>query len=100
MKHENGHYTQNFIFWAKKIGHLEDRQYQRGMRLVESMVKDAARTNEVLWPPTYAEFLGYCEFVAPEHQVRKPPALPDKSAQERAKVVGRQTLDALRAMEF
>ena len=31
------------------------------MTRCESLVEDAARDNKLAWPPTYAEFIGYCK---------------------------------------
>ncbi|WP_299947582.1 hypothetical protein [uncultured Microbulbifer sp.] len=96
-----GCYSEDFMLWAKKTQDLSEMAWRRGMNYVEYRNQEAARQGEIdSWPPNYAEFVGMCIPAPGEHIFRafEPPKLPNKTAQERSRVVGRQTLDSLKSL--
>ncbi|WP_299947777.1 hypothetical protein [uncultured Microbulbifer sp.] len=96
-----GCYSEDFMLWAKKTQDLSEMAWRRGMNYVEYRNQEAAQQGEFdSWPPNYAEFVGMC-IPIPGSQIFRafePKKLPDQSAQERSKVVGRQTLDSLKSL--
>lgn len=61
MLMENGAHSENFKLWCRKLDNLSDEDFARGFEQLEFMLKEAGREGRELWPPSYAEFLGYCE---------------------------------------
>lgn len=57
----NDQYSENFLLWCKKTANLSDDDWKRGFSAIEYRLKEAGRQGDTLWPPSYAEFLGYCE---------------------------------------
>lgn len=99
-KLENGHYSPEFLLWCRKLEQLTDAEYQRGFMQLEFLVREAARQGDELWPPSYAGFLGYCEKPHSEqaHRYFSQQALPDTTAQERAKAAGNREIRKMRAL--
>lgn len=100
IKHKNGQYTQEFLLWCRKLEGLTDEQYQRGFYQLEFLVREAAKLGDEAWPPSYAGFLGYCETPHGEisHKLFPKLALPDKTAQERAKKAGEAELEKMKGL--
>lgn len=57
----DGKPSQIFNLWLKKTAHLSTEDFARGMQRCEQLVQDAATNGGLAWPPTYAEFIGYCQ---------------------------------------
>lgn len=76
--------TKNFIQWCFKLDKVSDSQYDRAFEKIEYRAKQAAREDRIPWPPSYAEFLGYCESSANSHMYQNynayPLALPEPKA--------------------
>lgn len=98
IENKPGEYAFNFLNWVRKTQSLTDDQWRRGMEHVEWSVREAARQGEPRpWPPSYAEFIGYCETPpgSAMYRLHEPRRLPDKSARDRSKKLGEKTLDSL-----
>jgi hypothetical protein len=63
---------------------------------------EQTKMRKEMWPPSYAGFLAYCHMhVANDvaaHRMFEPLKLPDKTALERSRGVGEQTLDTLKTL--
>lgn len=105
-------YSDTFLTWCAKTNHLSDEEWAKGMAKLERKVTaDAANGNES-WPPSYAEFVGYCRpttspdgknsvayiaFDDPEHpSYEKPKGIEDLTLKDRRIAKGRKTLDSLK----
>jgi len=93
--------TDNFTLWCKKLNHLTDEEFKRGVDQVEYNIREAAKFADDIWPPSYAAFLGYCE--KPHgHQAYKSfkpvPRITDKNMINRRKKAGRLELGKMRSM--
>lgn len=64
-------YGDQFALWCRKLNHLTDDQFRRGMERVEYNVREAAKLGEKSWPPNYLEFSGYCERLPGEQAWRR-----------------------------
>lgn len=107
-------YEDRFLIWCNKTRplfrcHKESdpneaakRRFAKGMEFVEHEVMEAARLGEKkeVWPPSYAKFMGFCQIGSEEaaHKKFEPLKLPDKTAQEKAKVAGERELDKLKSL--
>lgn len=56
----NGQPSDNFKLWLRKTETLTRDDWARGFDTLEKIVRDAAASGEAAFPPTYAEFIGYC----------------------------------------
>ncbi len=54
-------FSTNAKLWARKTQYLRDEDFKRGFEELEFRVKQAGQKGDSVWPPTYAEFMGYCE---------------------------------------
>ena len=69
----------------------------------ESLVSDSASGSGTTWPPTYAEFIGYCmppkpKESKPEHKIMKSvfEGLPEpKESKDKRKALGREKCKSL-----
>mgnify|MGYP000442255477 CR=1 FL=1 len=97
---ENGKYSEGFLLWCRKTERLSDDAWKRGFEIVEFNVKDAAKSGDEYWPPSYAAFLGYCEPPVGSIAHRYFPRLgiPDKTSQERSKAAGSKELEKMKSM--
>ena len=50
-----------FKLWIEKTGHLTDEQWKRGLKRCEDDLRQSAKTGTECWPPSYAEFIGFCD---------------------------------------
>jgi hypothetical protein len=50
-----------FKLWLEKTGHLTNEQWKKGIDRCEKNLRYAARSGDDCWPPSYAEFIGYCD---------------------------------------
>lgn len=75
-----------------------------GMTRCEQLASDAARENKLAWPPTYAEFIGYCQPPKadpkpPEHKTIPRTGLPEpKEHREKRRKIGMQKCRGLMDM--
>lgn len=99
-KLENGHYSNEFLLWCRKLEGISDEQYQRAFQQLEWRVREAKRIGDEEWPPSYAGFLGLCDKPHGEmaHKVFTQPQLPDKAAQERSKQAGESALSDMKSL--
>jgi hypothetical protein len=97
---ENGTYSRGFLLWCRKLEHLTDDDFRRGFEQIEFLVKEAARQGDEIWPPSYAGFLGYCEkpHGTQAHKYFPRTGLPDKTAREREREIGRNEVKKLQSM--
>jgi hypothetical protein len=58
---EAGKPSENFLLWTRKTAHISDDGFKRGFDMLEYRLKEAGRNGTEAWPPSYAEFIGYCE---------------------------------------
>lgn len=56
----NGQPSDNFKLWLRKTEALTLEDWARGFEALEKMVTHSAASGETAFPPTYAEFIGYC----------------------------------------
>lgn len=97
---DHGAYSPTFLLWCRKLDGLTPAEFKRGMDGLEERAKRAGQLGEEFWPPSYAEFIGLCtaNWQTAAHKPFEKLALPDKTAQERARASGRRELDAMKAM--
>lgn len=50
--------TEDFKLWCWKLDHLTPEQFKQGVELMEQQERDARRTGDESWPPSYAGFIG------------------------------------------
>jgi len=58
---EEGCHSQNFLLWCRKLSDLTEPQFKRGMDHVEYRIRLAAASDSKTYPPSYAEFDGFCK---------------------------------------
>lgn len=58
---EDGKPSENFLLWTRKTASISDEGFKRGFDMLEHKLKEAGRNGTEAWPPSYAEFIGYCE---------------------------------------
>lgn len=51
----------NFKLWLDKTVHLTNDQWRRGVDRCENDLRHSARRGDDCWPPSYAEFIGFCD---------------------------------------
>ncbi len=97
---EQGAYTQTFLLWCRKLDGLTTNEFQHGMTQLEERAKRSGQLGEELWPPSYAEFIGLAtqHWETAAHKPFPKLALPDKGAQERAKVAGAKALGEMKSL--
>ena len=95
-------YSDQFKLWCRKLDDLELENFQTGMAGLEKRAEDEYRNGVEMWPPSYAEFRA---LAFPEsgrdtqaHKYFDRIALPDKTAQEKARAAGKCELDRLMEM--
>ena len=99
---EKGIYSEQFELWCRKLDDLGVADFKRGMEGVEKRAEEEYRLGQEMWPPSYAEFRA---LAFPEtnrdtqaHKYFDRIALPDKTAQEKARAAGACELDRLMSM--
>ena len=87
-----GYLSHSFLLWCRKTEGLTDDMWRRGFDTLEYRVREAGRYGDEIWPPSYAEFVGYCEPPAGYAAHKKfPVGLPEpKSVREKRYEIGRQ----------
>lgn len=51
-------YTEDFKLWCWKLNSLTPEQFRQGVEMMEAQERDARRTGDETWPPSYAGFIG------------------------------------------
>lgn len=101
IREANGQYASRFLLWCRKTAHLTDEQWARGFRTLEQRVREAGRQGDVIWPPSYAAFLGFCEEAPKARGHRyfdRSTALEDKTERERRIEIGRRECKSILSM--
>jgi hypothetical protein len=100
IRDERGNYTEPFKLWCRKCNGLTPTQITNGMRRVEFDCAKRAQAGDESWPPSYAEFIGLCtaNWESRAHKPFEQLSLPDKGAQERAKVAGSSALSDMKSL--
>lgn len=49
-----------FKLWFKETEHLTDEQWRRGVKRCEDEMRDRVKCGDESWPPSYVEFVEYC----------------------------------------
>ena len=91
--------TRNFKLWEEKTEHLTDEQWKRGIDRCESDQMKNARGGKESWPPSYAEFIGFCDEESKGIYKVFPKVLPEsaeyKSKRKRAAEEGIKRLNSI-----
>jgi len=87
---DEGNQTEQFRLWCRKCDTLTAKQIAQGIERVEYRCATNAQKGKESWPPSYAEFIGFCtaSWETAAHKPFAPLALPDKAAEERARIAG------------
>lgn len=99
---EKGIYSEQFELWARKLNDLGVADFKRGMEGLEKKAEQEYKLGNEMWPPSYAEFraLAFPDTSrdSQAHKYFPRIALPDKTAQEKAREVGKCELERLMEM--
>lgn len=77
-----GVYTKTFKTWCYKLRDLTRDDIAYGVKRIEMHIADGIRCDREVWPPSYAEMIGYCKREKkPEYWQRLPP--PQMTNEER-----------------
>jgi hypothetical protein len=102
-KNHDGALSENFKLWARKTAKLTDDEWKIGIDEVERRVEKASSQGGDTFPPTYAQFLGYCrpskspDGTRSQAYVKFMPVerLTDETQEAKNKAAGRRELDKL-----
>lgn len=100
IRDDNGNYSEQFKLWCRKCNGLTPNQITHGMKQLEFTCSRNAQAGDESWPPNYAEFVGHCTstWQTAAHKPFEQLALPDKAAQERAKVAGAKAIADMKSL--
>ena len=93
-------YSKNFLVWCEKTAELTMEEWRWGIATLEKKIADGYQMGSVVWPPTYAEFIGLCHrpVTPPEHKIFPRLGLEDKTAREKRRQLGMEKCGELKKL--
>jgi len=89
----------HFNMWLDKTRELTLDQWQKGVDRCEANLRQSGKTGDECWPPSYAEFLGFCDEESKGIYKVFPAVLPEsaeyKSKRKRAAEKGIKRLNSI-----
>lgn len=92
----------NFSLWCEKTEHLTNEDWARGIKRCEYDLTYAAKIgDDSVWPPCYAEFIGFCEEIKKPKYFYGSALLPEPEEEEqKRKERGLKGLEGFRSIVF
>lgn len=79
----DGKHTQPFLLWCEKTANLTDQQWADGFEVLENRVKQDIEIGRKAYPPSYIEFITFCNMKPKPTRYYKPKPLPDAAQQQK-----------------
>ena len=98
---DQGNYSDGFLLWCRKTESLTHDEWRRGFDVLEQEIREAERSGDNLWPPSYPAFIEKCQSRINAKMYKVFPAtlqLEDKTTKEKRKEQGRQECQKLLSM--